>query len=149
MCVLRNVHDFWFSTPINSDSSAFDGLFLYFYIFYFSFLFYSRFTFSFTFFHLFILFIHIIIFIIFLFIHLCILSHIYPSFIHPYFNSSLLSLYIHSWYVYLFICILSPRFKNSDSSRNFLNPTLRVHLRPISDDSLCHVIDSGKIFGST
>ena len=37
------------------------------------------------------------------------------------------------------------RFKNLDSSRNSLNPTLR----PNSDDSLCHVIDSCKIFGST
>ena len=39
----------------------------------------------------------------------------------------------------------SPRFKNLDSSRNCLNPTLR----PNSDDSLCHVIDGCKIFGST
>ena len=29
-----------------------------------------------------------------------------------------------------------------------LNPTLRPNLRPNSDDSLCHVIDSFKIFGS-
>ena len=41
------------------------------------------------------------------------------------------------------------RFKNLDSSRNSLNPTLRPNLRPNSDDSLCHVIDSCKIFGST
>ena len=41
------------------------------------------------------------------------------------------------------------RFKNFDSSRNFLNPTLRPYLRPNTDDSLFHVIDSCKIFGST
>ena len=39
----------------------------------------------------------------------------------------------------------SSRFKNFDSSRNSLNLTLR----PNSDDSLCHGIDSCKIFGST
>ena len=43
----------------------------------------------------------------------------------------------------------SPRFKNFGSSCNSLNPTLRPNLRPDSDDSLCHVIDSYKIFGST
>ena len=43
----------------------------------------------------------------------------------------------------------SPRFKNFVSSRNSLNPTLRPNLRPNFDDSLCHVIDSCKIFGST
>ena len=36
----------------------------------------------------------------------------------------------------------SPWFKN-------LNPTLRPNLRPNSDDSLCNVMDSCKIFGST
>ena len=45
--------------------------------------------------------------------------------------------------------LLSPRFKNFGSSRNSLNPTLRPNLRPDSDDSLCHVIDSCKIFGLT
>ena len=44
---------------------------------------------------------------------------------------------------------LNPRFKNFGSSRKSLNPTLRPNLRPNSDDSLCHVIDSCKIFGST
>ena len=43
----------------------------------------------------------------------------------------------------------SPRFKSFGSSRNSLNPTLRPNLRPNSNDSLCHVIDSCKIFGST
>ena len=44
----------------------------------------------------------------------------------------------------------SSRFKNFDSSRNaLLKPTIRPNLRPNSDDSLCHVIDSCKIFGST
>ena len=47
----------------------------------------------------------------------------------------------HVFHGYLFI--LSPRFKNFGSSRISLNPTLR----PNSDDSLCHVIDSCKIFG--
>jgi len=41
------------------------------------------------------------------------------------------------------------RFKNFGLSRNALNPTLRPNLRPNSDDSLCLVIDSCKIFGST
>ena len=40
---------------------------------------------------------------------------------------------------------LSPLFKNFGSIRNSLNPTERPH----SDDSLCHVIESCKIFGST
>ena len=35
--------------------------------------------------------------------------------------------------------------KTFDSGRNSLNQALR----PNSDDSLCHVIDSCKIFGST
>ena len=43
----------------------------------------------------------------------------------------------------------SPRFKNFGSCRNSLNPTLRPNLRPNSDDSLCHGIDSCKIFSST
>ena len=43
----------------------------------------------------------------------------------------------------------SPRFKNFGLSRNSLNPTSRPDLRPNSDDSLYHVIDSCKIFGST
>ena len=38
--------------------------------------------------------------------------------------------------------------KTSDSSRNSLNPTFRTNLQPKSDDRLCHVIDSCKIFGS-
>ena len=42
----------------------------------------------------------------------------------------------------------SRRFKNFGSSQNFLNPTLRPDLRPNSNDSLCHVIESCKIFGS-
>ena len=41
------------------------------------------------------------------------------------------------------------RFKNFGSSRNSLKPTLRPDLRPNSDRSLCHVIYSCKIFGST
>ena len=41
----------------------------------------------------------------------------------------------------------SPRFKSFGSSRNSLNPTFRPNLRLNSDDSLCHVIDSCKIFG--
>ena len=45
--------------------------------------------------------------------------------------------------------LLSPRFKNFGSCHNLLNPTLRPNLRPNSDDSLSHVIDSCKIFGST
>ena len=50
----------------------------------------------------------------------------------------------------LYLLILqNPRFKNFGSSRNSLNPTLRPDLRPNSDDSLYHVIDSCKIFGST
>ena len=49
----------------------------------------------------------------------------------------------------LYVFYQSPRFKNFDSSRNSLNPTLRPDLRPNSDDSLCHVIDSCKIFGSS
>ena len=40
-------------------------------------------------------------------------------------------------------------FKNFGSSRNSLDPTLRPNLRPNSDDSLCHVIDSCEILGST
>ena len=44
---------------------------------------------------------------------------------------------------------LSLRFKNFGSSHNSLNPTLRHNLRPNSDNSLCHMIDSCKIFGST
>ena len=44
---------------------------------------------------------------------------------------------------------LSPRFKNFGSSRNSLNPTLGPDLRLNSDDNLCHVMDSCKIFGST
>jgi len=44
---------------------------------------------------------------------------------------------------------LSSRFKSFGSSRNSLNPTLRPNLRPNSDDSLCHVIDSCEILGST
>ena len=43
----------------------------------------------------------------------------------------------------------APAIQNFDSSRNFLNPTLRPYLRPNTDDSLFHVIDSCKIFGST
>ena len=39
--------------------------------------------------------------------------------------------------------------KTFDSGRNSLNQALRPNLRPNSDDSLCHVIDSCKIFGST
>ena len=42
-----------------------------------------------------------------------------------------------------------PRFKNFYSSRNSLKPTLRPNLQPNSDDSLCHMIDSCKIFGLT
>ena len=34
-------------------------------------------------------------------------------------------------------------------SRNSINPGLRLNLRPNSKASLCHVIDSSKIFGST
>ena len=44
---------------------------------------------------------------------------------------------------------LSPLYKNFGSSRNCLNPTLRPNLRSNSYDSLCHKIDSYKIFGST
>ena len=44
---------------------------------------------------------------------------------------------------------LSPRFKSFCSSRNSLNPTLRPNLRPNSNDSMCYVIDSCKIFDST
>ena len=44
---------------------------------------------------------------------------------------------------------LSPRFKSFGSSLNYLNPTLRPNLRPNSNDSLSHVIDSCKILGST
>ena len=44
---------------------------------------------------------------------------------------------------------LSPRFKSFGSSLNSLNPALRPNLRPNSDDSLCHVIDSCEILGST
>ena len=43
----------------------------------------------------------------------------------------------------------SQRYKNFGLSRNSLSPTLRPNLRPNSDDSLYHVIDSCKIFGST
>ena len=43
----------------------------------------------------------------------------------------------------------SPRFKSFGSSRNSLNLTLRPNLRPNSNNSLCHRIDSCKIFGST
>ena len=39
----------------------------------------------------------------------------------------------------------SPRFKSFGSSLNSLNAALRLNLRPNSDDSLCHVIDSYKI----
>ena len=45
--------------------------------------------------------------------------------------------------------LLSSRFKNFGSSRNSLNQTLRPNIRPNSDDSLCHVIDSYNILGST
>ena len=45
--------------------------------------------------------------------------------------------------------VQSPRFKSFGSSRISLNPTLSPNLIPNSDDSLCHVIDSCKIFGST
>ena len=48
-----------------------------------------------------------------------------------------------------FIYILSPRFKNFGSNRNSLNTTLRPNLRPNSDDSLCCLIESCKIFGWT
>ena len=41
----------------------------------------------------------------------------------------------------------SPRFQNFGTSRISLNPT-QIFL-PNSDDSLCQVIDSCKIFGST
>ena len=44
---------------------------------------------------------------------------------------------------------LSPRFKSFCSSRNSVNPTLRPNLRPNSNDSMCYVIDSCQIFGST
>ena len=44
---------------------------------------------------------------------------------------------------------LSPRFKSFGSSLNSLNAALRPNLRPNSDDSLCHVIDSCEILGST
>ena len=43
----------------------------------------------------------------------------------------------------------SPRFKSFGSSLNSLNAALRPNLRPNSDDSLCHVIDSCEILGST
>ena len=46
---------------------------------------------------------------------------------------------------FFWISVQSPRFKNFGSSGNSLNPTLR----PNSDDSLCYVIDSCKIFRST
>ena len=85
---------------------------------------------------------HSILFYLFIHSHL----FIWSFFIHPFI---VIITCLICWYVYLFICIQSPRFKNFDSSRNFLNPTLRAHLWPNSDDSLCHVIDSGKIFGST
>ena len=41
----------------------------------------------------------------------------------------------------------SPRFKNFGSNRNSLNLTIRPDLQPNSNDSLCHMIDSCKIFG--
>ena len=43
----------------------------------------------------------------------------------------------------------SQRFKSFESSRNSLNPGLRLNLRPNSDDSLYHVIDRCKLFNST
>jgi len=47
------------------------------------------------------------------------------------------------------LCSQSPRLKNFGSSRNSLNPTSRPNLQLNSDDSLCQVIDSCMIFGST
>ena len=47
------------------------------------------------------------------------------------------------------LSIQSPRFKSFGSCRYSLNPNLRPNLRTNSNDSLCHVIDSCKIFGST
>jgi len=40
-----------------------------------------------------------------------------------------------------------PRFKNFSSGRNSLNPALKPNLRPNSDNSLCHMIDSIEILG--
>ena len=44
---------------------------------------------------------------------------------------------------------LSPWFESFGSGRKYLNPALRPNLRLNSDDSLCHLIDSCEILGST
>ena len=44
---------------------------------------------------------------------------------------------------------MNPLFKSFGSGRNSLNSAVRPNLRPNSDENLCHVIDSYKIFGST
>ena len=70
--------------------------------------------------------------------------------------------WIKSWYLQStnLTCFISgapytvqnPLFKSFGSSLNSLNAALRTSLRPNSDDSLwslCHVIDSCEILGST
>ena len=47
--------------------------------------------------------------------------------------------------IFIVIAFLSPQFKSFCSGRISINPALR----PTSDDSLCHMIDSFVILGST
>ena len=57
--------------------------------------------------------------------------------------------FLSKYFLFKNVLLQSPRFENFCSSRNSFNPTFRPNLWPNSDDSLCHVIDSCKIFGST